>query len=191
MLKPGTARRAIARTAATVALVGGTALTGTSTAHAASNPFAWYMGYSYTFASWYDQGCLDDSDAYGLRSYPCNTPSIENGYQKWKVINWSSGYAQLQNQATGRCLDWSPGAGLRTFPCYADSFTGGWQEWKWVNRTTADGRQEEVLQNGRWQDGEAWQCLDDSAYGVRGYPCNGPSQDNGYQGWNISNSTWA
>lgn len=59
--------------------------------------------------------CLDDSEAYGLRSIPCNGLS----WQRWrfKILNPpASGPISLQNLATQRCLDKSE-VGLRTLPC--------------------------------------------------------------------------
>ncbi|MEY9969271.1 hypothetical protein ABIA33_007359 [Streptacidiphilus sp. MAP12-16] len=180
--------RRLGSAAAAIGLVVGLGVAGGGTAHAATDYGYWQYGHVYTFVTWYQSApdsCLDDSNGGGTRTFGCNNLN----YQKWKVINLSSGYAQLENLATGRCLDWSPQYGLRTFGCYPSSFNGGWQMWARVHRTSASGGAEEVLQNGRWQDGETWQCLDDSQYGVRGYPCNGPSQDAGYQGWTVIDVT--
>ncbi|MFF7195019.1 hypothetical protein ACFZAM_15065 [Streptomyces sp. NPDC008079] len=63
------------------------------------------------------------------------------------------------------------------------SYTGGWQEWRLVTRQ-AHGITQVVLQNGRYQEDHANMCADLSLqYGLRGYPCNGTSQDSGYQAW--------
>ncbi|WP_322620854.1 RICIN domain-containing protein [Streptomyces acidicola] len=62
--------------------------------------------------------CLDDSNAYGLRMFPCNaTP-----FQSWYVRRWNDGTIELKNQATGRCLDDSAAYHLRTFPCNATPY---------------------------------------------------------------------
>ncbi|MFF4761080.1 ricin-type beta-trefoil lectin domain protein [Streptomyces sp. NPDC001292] len=66
--------------------------------------------------------CIDDSDAYGLRLFPCNaTP-----FQSWYIKTWNDGTIELKNQATGRCLDDSEAYGLRTFPCNATKFQSWW-----------------------------------------------------------------
>lgn len=131
--------------------------------------------------------CLDDSGASQsadlLRGYPCNSSS----WQAWRTIQIdSNSFEQLQNQATGRCLDWSPQYGLRGFTCYPESFDGGWQAWYYVNRPLPGGNWEDVFLNGYQANGNY--CLDDSGSTpstdlLRGYPCNGASQDAGYQGW--------
>lgn len=74
---------------------------------------------------------------------------------------------------------------LRGFPCYANSYNGGWQKWRIVNRYTANGAYQQVLQNV-----STGRCLDDSTNSdgsdnLRAYPCNGPSQDGGWQGWDL------
>ncbi|MEW1860615.1 RICIN domain-containing protein [Streptomyces sp. NPDC088194] len=140
--------------------------------------------------------CVDDSsdasvaDGNLLRGFPCGQGNYDGGWQKWKVIALANGYAQLQNGATGLCLDDSSHSDgkdyLRGFPCLTPSFTAGWQGWRIVNRTTAKGYYEQVLQNAA-----TGRCLDDSNAGpnngdlLRGYTCNGTSQDNGFQGWDI------
>lgn len=135
---------------------------------------------------------FDSSHADGnlLRGFPCGQGNYDGGWQKWKVIALANGYAQLQNSATNLCLDDSTRSDgsdyLRGFPCYPNSFNGGWQGWRIVNRTRANGYYEQVLQNRA-----TGRCLDDSNAGLngtdllRGYPCNGSSQDAGYQGWDI------
>jgi Ricin-type beta-trefoil lectin domain len=117
--------------------------------------------------------CLDDSDQYGLRTYPCYQYSYDNGYQKW--IDLRTGASQLYNVATGKCLDDSDQYGLRTYPCYDYSYDNGYQKWI-VTISGASGVQLENWATGR--------CLDDSEqYGLRTYPCYWYSYDNGYQKW--------
>ena len=174
--------RRLTGAAAAIGLMVGLGIAGTGTAQASSRWTYWALGYDYGAQSWYNGNCLDDSAQFGLRTYPCNG----GVWQKWRVINLDNlGYAQLQNQSTLNCLDWSPQYGLRTFPCYANSFNGGWQKWMMVNRTMPSGPQgfESVLLNG--YPNSPNQCLDNSQFGVRGYACNGPSQDAGYQGWSL------
>jgi hypothetical protein len=68
--------------------------------------------------------CLDDSNQ-GLRTFPCNPASINNGFQAWReIINPS--VPAFQNVATGRCLDDS-NHGLRTFPCNSASYINQFQ----------------------------------------------------------------
>ncbi|MFF4761081.1 RICIN domain-containing protein [Streptomyces sp. NPDC001292] len=62
--------------------------------------------------------CLDDSDAYGLRSYFCNAST----FQSWKIRRWNDGTRELKSQATGRCVDDSDAYGLRAYPCNATPF---------------------------------------------------------------------
>lgn len=71
--------------------------------------------------------CLDDSNAYGLRAYPCNG----SAYQKWQSLitetnldhwrYWIGAPAGLRNHLTNRCLDDSS-LGLRTFGCNGTVF---------------------------------------------------------------------
>ncbi|MFF3907848.1 hypothetical protein ACFYZJ_18055 [Streptomyces sp. NPDC001848] len=183
--------------AATLALGGIAAASGTAQAYGNTdwwdvNSLGYWLGGNNS-----TKRCVDDSyapnlpDGNLLRGFPCAQYNYSGGWQQWKVIALSNGYAQLQNGATGLCLDdstrLSDGSDyLRGFPCYTQSFSGGWQGWRIVNRTTAAGYYEQVLQNAA-----TGRCLDDSNAGpngsdlLRGYPCNGPSQDNGYQGWDI------
>ncbi|MFE3412289.1 RICIN domain-containing protein [Streptomyces mirabilis] len=139
--------------------------------------------------------CVDDSiDSNAisgnlLRGYPCN------GYnwQKWRVIEiediGGDTYAALKNDATGLCLDDSNGGPngadlLRGYPCNGYN----WQKWRIVSRITGTNPAyfQQVLQNAG-----TGRCLDDSDAGrggsdlLRGYPCNGPSQDGGWQGWDL------
>ena len=68
--------------------------------------------------------CLDDSNAYGLRTFSCNKTT----YQSWWLTRWKDGTTQLKNQATLRCLDQS-NLGMRTYPCNKtiyQSFYGTW-----------------------------------------------------------------
>lgn len=187
----GMTRRAVAMTAATIALATGAAVASAGTAQAYGNTGTWDYGYNYALHSWYNDQCLDDSNTGpngtdNLRMFPCYASSYTNGYQKWQVIQLQYGnYAQLKNMATGRCLDWSPNI-LRTYPCNDYSYNAGYQKWPIVNRYTANGQLEQVLRNEFLPTStSSYTCLDDSVYGVRGYPCNGTSQDDGYQGWNI------
>ncbi|GAA2750019.1 RICIN domain-containing protein [Kitasatospora cinereorecta] len=96
----------------------------------------------------------------------------------------------FRNQNTGRCLDDSGDNShdlLRGFVCNQGSVDGGWQKWQVIYRTTANGVGQLVLKNGYQKNGNF--CLDDSGDGnhdlMRGYPCNGSSQDGGWQGWTL------
>ncbi|RLL68061.1 RICIN domain-containing protein [Streptomyces sp. Z26] len=62
--------------------------------------------------------CLDDSAAYGLRMFDCNSET----FQSWYVKRWNDGTIELRNQATGKCLDHSAAYGLRTFSCNSSRF---------------------------------------------------------------------
>lgn len=182
--------------AATLAL-GGIAATG-GTAQAYGNTDRWDINsVGYWIGGNNSTGrCMDDSidaghaDGNLLRGFPCLQSSYDGGWQKWKVIALSNGYAQLRNGATNLCLDDSTRTDgsdyLRGFPCLPPSFTAGWQGWRIVNRTTAAGSYEQVLQNRA-----TGRCLDDSNGGpdgadlLRGFSCSGLSQDRGYQGWDL------
>ncbi|MFJ5925546.1 RICIN domain-containing protein [Kitasatospora sp. NPDC092948] len=189
-------KRALQGVLAATLAVGGLAATG-GTAQAYGNTDYWSTNATYWIGgNNYTGRCVDDSsdsslpDGNLLRGFPCYANSYNGGWQKWKVITSANGYAQLQNGATGLCLDDSNRSDgsdyLRGFPCYANSFNGGWQGWRIVNRTRANGSYEQVLQNGA-----TGRCLDDSNAGSNGgdllrtYPCNGLSQDSGYQGWDL------
>jgi hypothetical protein len=81
--------------------------------------------------AWQNQatgGCIDDSQQYGLRSFPCNAASYDNGYQAW--ISPSPFSQEMQNVATGQCIDDSQQYGLRSFPCNAASYDNGYQQWR-------------------------------------------------------------
>ena len=105
-------------------------------------------------------------------------------YQQWQVITLANGWAQLKNLATNRCLDYSQGAGLRTYPCNPWSFSDGFQEWALIERVNAAHQTHTVLKSGRWQEDGRDMCVDVSlGAGTRGFPCNGGSQDAGYQAW--------
>ncbi|MFI0404555.1 RICIN domain-containing protein [Actinomadura sp. 3N508] len=68
--------------------------------------------------------CLDDSNAYGLRAFPCNKMT----YQSWWLHRWRDGTTQIKNQATLRCLDQSS-YGMRTYPCNATVYQSWWGTW--------------------------------------------------------------
>ena len=164
-----------------------------------SGPDDWVLGDANWFENLNTHKCLDDSTASNgsdlLRDFPCVQASYDSGYQKWIVIRVANvdqyGYAQwgqLQNAATHRCLDWSYQFGLRAFNCSYNSFdgTGMWQAWEsWPTSLPTNNGGDVygwILQNGQSDYGNY--CLDDSApYGVRGFPCNGSSQQAGYQFW--------
>jgi hypothetical protein len=59
--------------------------------------------------------CLDDSNAYGLRAYPCNG----GVYQRLQFI---SNHDALFMRATGRCVDDSFSYGLRSYPCNSSQY---------------------------------------------------------------------
>ncbi|WP_328333944.1 MULTISPECIES: RICIN domain-containing protein [unclassified Streptomyces] len=190
-------KRAIQGALAATLALGGIAATGGS-AQAYGNTDWWNPnGLPYWLGGNNNTGrCVDDSSAPSLpdgnllRGFPCFQSNYDGGWQKWKVNAMANGYAQLKNGATGLCLDDSTRSDgtdyLRGFPCYPQSLSGGWQGWRIVNRTRANGYYEQVLQNAA-----TGRCLDDSNAGpngsdlLRGYVCNGTSQDNGYQGWDI------
>ncbi|MEU1444069.1 hypothetical protein ACFY1B_52355 [Streptomyces mirabilis] len=129
--------------------------------------------------------CIDDSADFGLRSYPCNLPSFNNGYQSftfWYDNSAPSPTVQIQNANTGDCIDDNTNASgqdvLRHWPCSGASFSNGnqkwWISWYWGNP---------VLKNAA-----TLRCLDDSNdFGLRGYDCNAPSIQNGYQRWQYLN----
>ncbi|MEU5443731.1 RICIN domain-containing protein [Streptomyces griseofuscus] len=191
-------KRAAQGAIAVMLALGGIASTA-GTAQAAGTTDFWSYNHSYWLGPNNNTGrCVDDSedltvpDHNLLRGFGCYDNSYAGGWQRWLVIgkNNANGSAQLFNAATGLCLDDSTRSDgsdyLRGLTCYADSFSGGWQAWRIVNRTTASGSYQQVLQNVN-----TGRCLDDSNAGnsgtdlLRGYPCNGSSQDHGYQGWDI------
>jgi len=131
--------------------------------------------------------CLDDSTRYGLRTFPCNSASVNNGYQAWDFSLPEPLYYALQNVATGLCLDYSQEYGVRGFGCDGNSYGLGYQGW-YVGARAGDPALNDVeLEN---VYGAAGICLDDSAqYGLRGFPCNQASYDNGYQKWVLTDLT--
>jgi hypothetical protein len=107
--------------------------------------------------------CIDDSFAFGLRSFPCNGLS----FQQWSVVGFQDGTIHLVNENTGRCIDDSLAFGLRSFPCNGLSFQG------WFPGFFSDGTIDLQNQN-------TGRCIDDSlAFGLRSFPCNGLS----FQRW--------
>ena len=108
--------------------------------------------------------CIDDSFAYGLRSFGCNGLS----YQVWqKLPNSTVTRWAIRNQNTGRCIDDSFAYGLRSFGCNGLNY----QSWNIIS--TSNGGQ--VLKNDN-----TGRCIDDSfAYGLRSFGCNGLN----YQIW--------
>lgn len=190
--------RTIGMTAAAMTIAAGLGIAGSGTANASTTVDYLLAGHTYTFITWapgVQDSCLDDSNYTdgkdNLRAFTCN----EMTYQKWTVIDYANGWVQLRNQATNRCLDYSNDSnhfGLRTFTCGTDNFTAGWQRWALVNRTTASGGDEDVLKSANtWDPPYGSQCVDVSMEaGTRAYPCNGASQDAGYQGWTVLDVTY-
>ncbi|MBD0734920.1 hypothetical protein [Streptomyces sp. CBMA29] len=184
-------RKPLPRIAAAVAMAAGLILANTGSADAAP-AWSWQTGHIYRLESLSpDAGntCMQDtreSTTYNghpvdwVRNVPCDL--YDTSY-RWQVVINANGWANLENVASSNCLDYSQEYGLRGFPCYDTSYTGGWQEWRLVTRQ-AHGITQVVLQNGRYQEDHANMCADLSLqYGLRGYPCNGTSQDSGYQAW--------
>ncbi|SOE24992.1 Ricin-type beta-trefoil lectin domain-like [Streptomyces sp. OK228] len=187
--------------AAGLALGGVAVATGTAAAGVGVNTDHWQVEHDYWIGPNDNTNrCVDDSidpnskDGNLLRGFPCYQNSYSGGWQKWHVISVDpNGYAQLKNMSTGLCLDDSNGGPngtelLRGYSCNGGSYDGGWQKWKIVNRNTGTSPSyyQQVLQNAN-----TGRCLDDSDAGnggsdlLRGYPCNGGSQDGGWQGWYI------
>lgn len=97
--------------------------------------------------------CVDDSAAYGLRSFSCNGLD----FQRWdRRPSYFPNYA-LANLNTGSCLDDSS-YGLRAIPCNGY----GYQRWLIQDR----GNGIEI------QNAQTAKCLDDSSYGLRTFVCN-------------------
>jgi hypothetical protein len=124
--------------------------------------------------------CLDDSQAYGLRTFSCNGASQVNGYQAfYKPLSTLTSF-QFQNVNTKLCVDDSA-SGLRHFSCNLQSFLAGYQGWEFTyanDGNDVDLQIKNVATN---------LCLDDSLqYGLRAFSCNQASFDNGYQDWNQS-----
>ncbi|WP_051820411.1 RICIN domain-containing protein [Streptomyces sp. NRRL S-920] len=105
--------------------------------------------------------CLDDSFAYGLRTFGCNRTDFQQFWAKRVEVSGKE-FRQIHNKVTGRCLDDSFEFGLRPYPCYG----GAWQEWRVKGYDNDKGY---ILQNRA-----TGRCLDDSfAYGLRTWSCNG------------------
>ncbi|MFD6113760.1 hypothetical protein ACFWG0_27125 [Streptomyces yangpuensis] len=112
---------------------------------------------------------MDDSFAYGLRTWQCNRQDFQQFWAEKREVNGTE-YRSLRNKVTNRCVDDSFEFGLRAYPCNG----GAWQDWRvygyykgYILRNRATGR-----------------CLDDShEYGLRGYPCNGSDNGNDHLYW--------
>lgn len=109
--------------------------------------------------------CVDDSFAYGLRSFTCN----KQAFQTFDFNEKSYGVYALKNRATGRCVDDSFAYGLRPFDCNG----GAWQNWEVLHYPTAV----KLLRNKA-----TGRCLDDSSAGLRSFSCHPWGDANvGYQ----------
>lgn len=190
-------RNPLPRIAAAVTLAAGLSLAGAASAHAAP-AWSWQAGHTYVLKSLSPDvsgTCMQDADEpttyHGhsvdwVRNVPCNSYDTS---QRWQVVTYANGWANLENVRDSRCLDYSQEYGLRGFGCYTTSFAGGWQQWRLVTRWH-NGQIQAVLENGRYQEDQANMCADLSLrFGLRGYPCNGPSQNSGYQAWIIDDVT--
>jgi len=58
--------------------------------------------------------CLDDSQQFGIRTFPCNG----SNYQNWNVHVWGDNTRQLRNIATNRCIGASRNAAGNPQPIY-------------------------------------------------------------------------
>ena len=109
---------------------------------------------------------LDDSFAYGLRSFPGNS----SDFQLWTERTWDDLTRRLQNVVTGRCIDDSFEFGLRPYECNSSQY----QSWLYLVRP--DG----------WltlQNQATGRVLDDSDYGLRAFTYYGPAAP--YQAWSV------
>ncbi|MEV0784711.1 RICIN domain-containing protein [Streptomyces sp. NPDC050423] len=123
--------------------------------------------------------CLDDSTGNGLRVHTCNTPSFNNGFQKFTAVMYDDSYINFQNAATGECLDGSTAHGVRTHTCSSASYVNGYQRW-FVND------QMDVYGWVSYRNVATGKCLDYSpAHGLRLHDCSRAALENGYQGWNF------
>jgi hypothetical protein len=182
--------RALGSAAIAIGMAAALGIVQAGSASASEPAWYWVSAHTYTFITSSPaapDACLDDSNTGpngkdNLRAFTCNGQA----YQKWTVVNYANGWAQLENQATKRCLDYSLSSGLRTFSCEQKSFDGGWQKWALVDRYTAGGSLQAVLKSAIKQENGTNTCIDISAeYGDVGFPCSGARQDYGYQGWHV------
>jgi hypothetical protein len=78
----------------------------------------WPIDKTYQFRNRGNGMCLDDSFAFGLRTFPCHAGSNPaSAFQSWHRVATQFGPA-WQNQVTLRCLDDSFQYGLRPFVCH-------------------------------------------------------------------------
>ncbi|MBX7551717.1 ricin-type beta-trefoil lectin domain protein [Streptomyces sp. NPDC004232] len=147
----------ITSTAATLMVATGLALAiGAGTAQADS----------YTqYVNGYTGLCLDDSNSYNWRAFPCNYDSWEAGYQKIYHHEFNDGTERLTGQATGLCLRDFGGGRVGHAGCDTS------QAESWYH----------TYDNGlRLKNQATGWCLDDSPEAhLRTFPCNGLS----YQAW--------
>lgn len=86
-----------------------------------------------TFRNRATNQCLDDSNEFGLRTFPCNGLD----YQNWNVHRYNDGTFQFRNKHTGSCLgvykhpngSWVPEAGT----CRVS------QSYSWYSRRVSNG----------------------------------------------------
>jgi ricin-type beta-trefoil lectin protein len=108
-----------------------------------------------TFRNRATNQCLDDSNEYGLRTFPCNGLN----YQKWNVHRWNDGTLQIRNIHTGGCLGvykhpngtWAPEVGT----CKAN------QRYSWYSRRVSGGIR-------LWSEAIDTRCLWGDGQGISG-----------------------
>lgn len=112
--------------------------------------------------------CLDDSNDFYARTFPCNGTT----YQQWNVRVWGDGTRQLRNVNTGRCLGAAIIGGEPTLISDACSSSA---ELSWYVVPPASGGGIKFLPQVR----DTW-CLSESTESYAGgryidlHPCGGP-----------------
>ncbi|WP_369394841.1 hypothetical protein AB5J72_50725 [Streptomyces sp. CG1] len=145
----------ITSTAATLMVATGLTLAiGAGTAQADSYP---------QYVNGYTALCLDDSNSYNWRTFPCNYDSWEAGYQKIYYHEFNDGTERLMGQATGLCLCAFGGGRVGHAGCDTS------QAESWYHAYDNGLRLKNQGQATGW-------CLDDSPEAhLRTVPCNGLS----------------
>jgi hypothetical protein len=100
-----------------------------------------------TLANQQSDNCLDDSFAYGVRTYPCNGQN----FQQWEVKTWSDGTREFKNVNTKRCIGSDLDGSVWVGEC-STSRTVSWYV-KWWSDGTFE------LRNQAWGD-----CLEETVW---------------------------
>ncbi|WP_419998955.1 protein kinase domain-containing protein [Streptomyces boninensis] len=106
-----------------------------------------------TFQNIATKACMDDSDKYGLRGYPCNGFD----FQKWRIRDVTAATQHIENTSTRKCL-YDDGVVLTTQRCSTA------QPLSWVVLANEEG-------TFSVRSRDTGKCLHDGIHGLQTLPC--------------------